>query len=131
MRSLHKKPWWEPSKQHGYHAFSLGRLAEEAARRTEGRSRGRFWRKEMAKPPGTGCHIGLPAHDTRFATFIPIQGKSRLFFVCAQIPVRAAVGPTARTEFPRQPLPSLPPWCGESDGRIARRPSRRSPCAAC
>src|SRR5215470_8513309 len=82
MRSLHKKPWWEPSKQHGYHAFSLGRLAEEAARRTEGRSRGRFWRKEMAKRPGTGCHIGLPAHDTRFATFIPIQGKSRLF-LCA------------------------------------------------
>jgi hypothetical protein len=40
------------------------------------------------------------------------------------------VVPIARSGCPRSPSPWPLPWCGESGGRTAPRPSRRSPCGA-
>ena len=53
-------PWWTPGERHGYHAVTFGWLVGEVVRRIDGRSLGRYFREEVAKPLGADFHIGLP-----------------------------------------------------------------------
>jgi CubicO group peptidase (beta-lactamase class C family) len=57
-----QRPAWEPGTRHGYHAISLGWYEGELLRRVDpaGRSLGRFFAEEIAKPLGLEFHIGLP-----------------------------------------------------------------------
>jgi CubicO group peptidase (beta-lactamase class C family) len=57
-----QRPAWEPGTRHGYHAISLGWYESELLRRVDpaGRSLGRFFAEEIAKPLGLEFHIGLP-----------------------------------------------------------------------
>jgi CubicO group peptidase (beta-lactamase class C family) len=65
-------PWWEPGTQHGYHALTYGHLVGEVFRRIEGRSVGRYFRDELARPLGLDFAIGLPASEhARCADMIP------------------------------------------------------------
>jgi CubicO group peptidase (beta-lactamase class C family) len=60
-------PAWTPGTRHGYHAFTLGYYEGELIRRTDpaGRSLGRFFAEEIAKPLGLDFYIGLPASVDR------------------------------------------------------------------
>lgn len=51
---------WEPGTHQGYHAFTLGWYASELLRHTDGRTLGRFFGDEVAKPLGLEFYIGLP-----------------------------------------------------------------------
>ena len=50
--------WWEPGWKSGYHGITQGNLVGEVVRRVDGRSVGRFFAEEIAKPLGADFHIG-------------------------------------------------------------------------
>lgn len=67
-----EKPWWEPGKEWGYHAFTFGHLVGEVVRRITGKTLGTFFRDEVAIPLKADFHIGLPEeHEPRVAEMIP------------------------------------------------------------
>lgn len=58
-----------------YHALTFGWLCGELVRRVDGRSVGRFFRDEIARPLGLDAWIGLPAeHEGRVARLQPGRG---------------------------------------------------------
>jgi CubicO group peptidase (beta-lactamase class C family) len=64
--------WWEPGWKSGYHGVTQGNLVGEVVRRVDGRSVGRFFAEEIAKPMGADFHIGTPPEcDSRVALVIP------------------------------------------------------------
>jgi CubicO group peptidase (beta-lactamase class C family) len=64
--------WWEPGWKSGYHGITQGNLVGEVVRRVDGRSVGKFFAEEIARPMGADMHIGLgPEHDARVALVIP------------------------------------------------------------
>jgi CubicO group peptidase (beta-lactamase class C family) len=67
-----QKPLWDPGKQSGYHALTMGYLLGEVVRRVTGKSLGTFFHEEVAEPLKADFHIGLPAeYDRRVAEIIP------------------------------------------------------------
>jgi CubicO group peptidase (beta-lactamase class C family) len=65
-------PWWEPGTASGYHAINQGHLVGEVVRRITGRSLGRFFAEEIARPLGADFHIGLPPSEfSRVANVVP------------------------------------------------------------
>ena len=67
-----EKPWWEPGKDWGYHAFTFGYLVGEVVRRLTGKTLGTFFRDEVAIPLKADFYIGLPEeHESRVAEMIP------------------------------------------------------------
>lgn len=64
-------PLWPPGSRSGYHAVSIGILANELFRRVEGRSVGRFIAEELAVPFGLDLSLGLPpSQEARRAEMI-------------------------------------------------------------
>jgi CubicO group peptidase (beta-lactamase class C family) len=64
-------PLWPPGSRSGYHAISIGILANELFRRIEGRGVGRFIAEELAGPLGLDLSLGLPlSQDARRAEMI-------------------------------------------------------------
>lgn len=65
-------PLWEPGTASGYHVLTFGYLVGEIVRRVTGKSLGRVFREEIAKPLDADFHIGLPASvDSRVADIVP------------------------------------------------------------
>jgi len=65
-------PWWRPGSASGYHALNQGHLVGEVVRRITGRSLGRFFADEIARPLGADFHIGLPASEfSRVSNILP------------------------------------------------------------
>ncbi|MGA6162570.1 serine hydrolase domain-containing protein [Amycolatopsis magusensis] len=63
-----QEPLWEPGTQHVYHAITYGFLVGELVRRITGKSLGRFFADEVARPLGLSAWIGLPEkHEERVA----------------------------------------------------------------
>ena len=63
-----QEPWWEPGKQHGYHAITFGYLVGEVIRRITGKTPGTYLREEIAGPLKLDVHIGVDASfDPRIA----------------------------------------------------------------
>lgn len=54
-------PAWEPGTAHGYHPYTFGWLVGEVVRRASGRTVGRYFAEEIARPLGLDLWIGLPA----------------------------------------------------------------------
>lgn len=61
VRALEEQePFWEPGTRHGYEFVVFGWLVGEVVRRVSGKSLGRFFQDEVAKPLGLDFWIGLP-----------------------------------------------------------------------
>jgi CubicO group peptidase (beta-lactamase class C family) len=80
-----QKPAWEPGTRHGYHAMTIGLYMQELIRHVDpaGRTLGRFFQEEIARPLGIEFFIGLPTDipDERLAklrTFTPLRGLRAL-----------------------------------------------------
>ena len=58
-----QKPAWEPGTQHAYHALTYGWLVGEVIRRITGKTPGRFFAEEVARPLGLRAWIGLPDEE--------------------------------------------------------------------
>ncbi len=55
-----QEPFWEPGTRHGYQFVVFGWLVGEVVRRVSGKSLGRFFQDEVAKPLRLDFWIGLP-----------------------------------------------------------------------
>ncbi|WP_040811771.1 EstA family serine hydrolase [Nocardia concava] len=67
-----QEPWWVPGTASGYHALNYGHLTGTVIKRITGRSLGRFFAEELARPLDADFHIGTPAADLgRIATLVP------------------------------------------------------------
>jgi CubicO group peptidase (beta-lactamase class C family) len=57
-----QRPNWTPGTRHGYHALSLGFYESELIRRVDpqGRTLGRFFADEIARPLGIEFYFGVP-----------------------------------------------------------------------
>jgi CubicO group peptidase (beta-lactamase class C family) len=66
---------WAPGARLCYHAMTFGWLCGELVRRVDGRSVGRFFAEEVARPLALEAWIGLPTeHDRRVAVLEPGPG---------------------------------------------------------
>ncbi|MGW4895945.1 serine hydrolase domain-containing protein [Kitasatospora sp. NPDC004240] len=66
-------PSWEPGTAHGYHPYTFGWLVGEVVRRASGRSVGRYFAEEIARPLGLDLWIGLPAgHSERVGRLVDL-----------------------------------------------------------
>jgi CubicO group peptidase (beta-lactamase class C family) len=65
-------PIWEPGSRSGYHAITVGFLANEVFRRVDGRTLRAFIAEEIAGPFNIDVAIGLaPSEEGRMAPIIP------------------------------------------------------------
>ncbi|TWP51744.1 beta-lactamase family protein [Lentzea tibetensis] len=60
-----QKPLWQQGAEHIYHAMTYGFLVGEVVRRISGKSLGRFFADEVARPLGLSAWIGLPESEER------------------------------------------------------------------
>ena len=58
-----QKPFWEPGKEVGYHAITIGYLIGELVKRISGKTIGKFYKDEIAIPLNSDFHIGLKEKD--------------------------------------------------------------------
>ena len=66
-------PSWEPGRRHGYHAASIGLVANEVVRRVSGTTIGALLRDEVAGPHALGFHIGNELPDDRIARLVDAE----------------------------------------------------------
>lgn len=57
------QPWWQPGSAHGYHALTIGWLLGRLVRAASGKTLGKYFADEIARPLGLDIHIGLPPAD--------------------------------------------------------------------
>lgn len=92
-------PIWQPGSRTAYHPLTMGFILAEIVQRVDGRSLGRFFADEIAKPLGLDFWIGLPeiyeprvapiysyrppkeAMPTPFSTAIREQGSPQNLFL--------------------------------------------------
>lgn len=55
------KPTWQPGRQFGYHALTIGILMEELCRRAAGESLQSLYERRIRKPENVDFFLGLPA----------------------------------------------------------------------
>jgi CubicO group peptidase (beta-lactamase class C family) len=58
-----QEPFWEPGRDHGYHLRTFGWLVGEVFRRVSGRTVGRYFAEEIARPLELDWQLGTPARD--------------------------------------------------------------------
>lgn len=64
-------PQWEPGTRSGYHAITIGYLAEALVSRITGQSVGEYFRDQIAGPLGLDVFLGLPeAEEGRVAEML-------------------------------------------------------------
>ncbi len=68
-------PHWEIGSRSGYHALSIGPLADMLVKRVAGVSLGEFFRREIAQPCGIDFHLGLPDNEAVRVAEILHDGK--------------------------------------------------------
>ncbi|NKB99647.1 MAG: serine hydrolase [Pseudomonadales bacterium] len=56
-------PQWEPGTRSGYHAITIGYLAEALVSRVTGQSVGEYFRDQIAGPLGLDVFLGLPEDE--------------------------------------------------------------------
>jgi CubicO group peptidase (beta-lactamase class C family) len=109
-----ERPAWEPGTRHGYHVLSIGWYEAELLRRVDpqGRTLGRFFQEEVARPLELEFYIGLPDDipERRVARLQPF-GYSQL--------LRADT-------LPRRMLAALA-WRRSLTARTFRNPRLRGP----
>lgn len=70
-RLADEAPFWTPGTRNGYHGLTFGWTVGEIVRRVSGKSLGRFFQDEIAKPLGIDFWIGLPEeHEPRVAPMV-------------------------------------------------------------
>ena len=67
-------PHWRPGKAHGYHALTIGTLADELTRRTVGAPIADFFRAEIGGPRGLDVYLCTPAEvASRVKPVLPMR----------------------------------------------------------
>ncbi len=115
-------PGWPPGTRHGYHAHTLGWYESELIRRTDGRTLGRFFAEEIARPLGLSFYIGLPSDvDPARIAVVEDYAPIRMLLHAGEFPwpfLRAMMNPRSLSYRammnPRLKRPTdlaCPPYC--------------------
>lgn len=106
-------PLWPPGTRSGYHALTIGPLADALFRRVVGKTVGEYFREEIAAPLSVDFHIGLPDDaDSRVAEIVhdgqPQSGLAdfNLYQHAAQVFVPVRPGLANLKAWRRQGTPS-------------------------
>jgi CubicO group peptidase (beta-lactamase class C family) len=106
-------PLWPPGTRSGYHALTIGPLADALFLRVTGRTVGTYFHDEIAGPLGLDFHMGLPeAADGRVAEIVhdgnPLSGLAEfnIYQHAAQILVPVRPGLANLPAWRRQGTPS-------------------------
>ena len=74
-----QEPFWDPGTRHGYQFMVFGWLVGEIVRRISGKSLGRFFQDEVARPLGLDFWIGLPEEiEPRVSKIIMVDPQEML-----------------------------------------------------
>lgn len=69
------RPLWAPGSGFGYHALTIGNLADELVFRATGRTLHEVYEQDIRAPHGIDFFLGLPAdQEHRLAPGLPVQG---------------------------------------------------------
>lgn len=109
-----QRPHWPVGTRSGYHALSIGPLADGLFRRVTGKTVGEYFRDEIAAPLSIDFHMGLPeSEDFRVAELIhdgrPISGGVENFNHyqrLAQVHTPQSVAMGNKREWRAQGMPS-------------------------
>jgi CubicO group peptidase (beta-lactamase class C family) len=102
----HQAPLWEPGTQCGYHALTIGVLANALFKRIDGRTLASFVREELAAAHALDLYIGLPADaDQRASEIVTL----------VQFSSTDANAPLSRTQELALANPVLDPLVANSD----------------
>ena len=88
-----QEPLWEPGTAHGYHALTYGHLVGEILRRIDGRTIGKYFNEEIAKPLDLDFWIGLPESEFSRVTNIYPSKPNPLLPLLAKLPRFLLPGP--------------------------------------
>ncbi|MGW9113698.1 serine hydrolase domain-containing protein [Microbacterium sp. NPDC055683] len=67
------RPFWRPGSAFGYHAITIGNLADAAVQRLDGRTLHAFYEEEVRAPSGADVFLGLPRElDGRRVATLPM-----------------------------------------------------------
>lgn len=72
-----EKPAWTPGTRSGYHAITIGPLADGLFKRVIGKTLGEYFREEIATPFGLDLHLGLPASEDNRVAELAHNGGSQ------------------------------------------------------
>jgi CubicO group peptidase (beta-lactamase class C family) len=85
-----QRPAWRAGTRHGYHTLTLGWYQAELLRRVDprGRTLGRYFQEEIARPLGVEFYIGLPEHIDvdRLATTVGFH-RLRILLNLGELPL--------------------------------------------
>jgi CubicO group peptidase (beta-lactamase class C family) len=71
---VRQKPFWEPGKGYGYHAFVIGALTGEVVRRAAGASIQALYEERIRAPYGLDLYLGLPQEfESRYEPVRPMN----------------------------------------------------------
>lgn len=66
-------PFWHPGSAFGYHAITIGNLADELVFRVTGRTLHEFYEQEIREPHGVDFFLGLPSsEEERLVDLLPM-----------------------------------------------------------
>ena len=87
-----QRPAWTPGERHGYHNISLGFYESELIRHADpaGRTVGRFFAEEIARPPGLDFYIGLPTSVNRDCERTDCWSRAEMLLHLYTLPPRDA-----------------------------------------
>ncbi|GAA3107362.1 serine hydrolase domain-containing protein [Streptosporangium carneum] len=88
-RLARQRPYWQPKAGHGYHALTIGVLADELVRRTAGRTLAEFYTEEIRLPRDIDFFVGLP--ETEEGRVVPV--------LAPELPSAPASPPQAEAVF--------------------------------
>jgi CubicO group peptidase (beta-lactamase class C family) len=71
-------PAWEPGRQFGYHALTIGIIMEELCRRTAGETLQEVYERRIRRPFGVDFFLGLPAEqESRYRNVLYSAGPEQ------------------------------------------------------
>jgi len=114
-----QRPLWRPGSAFGYHALTLGILAEELVRRVTGRTLQRVYEATIRGPLDADFHLGLPAcQDGRYA---PVRDPELTAEQAAEVAARPPADAVAEAVFSNFSVPDDRSETGASTNNAAVR----------
>ena len=95
-----QRPFWQPGQAFLYHALTIGTLADELVRRTDGRSVAQVLREDVTGPRGIDVFLGTPASEDHRVLDVLLPSQEELMALLASMPVPPAVDDLASLSAP-------------------------------
>jgi CubicO group peptidase (beta-lactamase class C family) len=86
-----QRPFWQPGQAFLYHALTIGTLADELVRRTDGRTVAQVLADDVTGPRGIDVWMGTPASEDHRVVEVLLPSQEELLALMASMPTTPAV----------------------------------------